>query len=99
MGRWARWLEQQRRDGLLLPPTWPKLWLGLAIAVVGPIAITPLVRSDPLSVFPGVPYVFVIVAATVFGRLVAAGVAVVVSTVLLDRYIVGELILASERPR
>jgi serine phosphatase RsbU (regulator of sigma subunit)/transcriptional regulator with GAF, ATPase, and Fis domain len=66
--------------------------VGLAIAVVGPLALTPIVEADPFSILPGLPYVLVVVAAAVFGRLLAAAVSIVISVVLIDRFIVDETV-------
>ena len=71
-----------------MPPSPARLWAGIAIAIVGPIVMTPLVRTGSLSLVPGVPYVLVIVAAALVGRLIAAGIAIAASTVLLDRFVV-----------
>jgi serine phosphatase RsbU (regulator of sigma subunit) len=76
------------REGIFLPRTSGRLWLGIAIAVIGPLAITPLVRDGALSIFPGVPYVLIVVAATLAGRVVAAAIAITESAILLDRYVV-----------
>ena len=75
-------------DGVFLPRTSGRLWIGIAIAVIGPLLITPLVRSGSLSIFPGVPYVLVVIGATLFGRVVAAAIAIIESAILLDRYVV-----------
>ncbi|HEY7661392.1 MAG TPA: GAF domain-containing protein, partial [Actinomycetota bacterium] len=79
---------ERTKEGMFLPPGRGRLWIGLVIAVLGPVLITPIARLDPLSTFPGVPYVLVVVAATIFGRLLAAGVATLVSVILLERYFV-----------
>jgi GAF domain-containing protein len=71
-----------------MPARPARLWAGIAIAIIGPIVITPLVRTGSLSLVPGVPYVLAIVAAALVGRLIAAGIAIAVSTVLLDRFVV-----------
>ena len=68
--------QRARRDSIFVPATPGRLWLGIAIAVVAPIVITPLVRTGSLSLVPGVPYVLAIVAAALVGRLIAAGIAV-----------------------
>jgi GAF domain-containing protein len=75
-----------RTESVFLPPKASRLWLGIAIAVLGPLLVTPMVRAGSLSLIPGVPYVLVIVAAALVGRLAAAGIAIALSTVLLDRY-------------
>jgi GAF domain-containing protein len=77
-----------REDSVLVPSDARRLWIGVAIGVVGPLAITPIVRTEAMSGFPGVPYVLVIVAATVFGRLLAAAIGTLVSVVLLDWFFV-----------
>ncbi|HEY7400276.1 MAG TPA: SpoIIE family protein phosphatase [Actinomycetota bacterium] len=89
-----------RLGGLFLPPDRRRLIAGLAIAVAGPIAITPIVRTDAFATLPGVPYLLVVVAATFFGRLLAAGVATTMSVFFIDRYFtepVGELGLARQQ--
>jgi serine phosphatase RsbU (regulator of sigma subunit) len=75
-------------EGWFLPPDHRRLLIGLLLALVGPIVVTPLARLDALMSFPALPYVLVVVIATVFGRLLAATVATVVSVVLLDRFFV-----------
>ena len=75
-------------ESAFLPPKTSRLWLGIAIAVAGPLLITPLVRTGSLSLIPGVPYVLVIVVAALIGRLVAGGIATVTSTVMLDRFVI-----------
>ena len=77
-----------RTESAFLPPRASRLWLGIAIGIVGPMVITPLVRTGSLSLIPGVPYVLVIVVAALVGRLVAGGIAIVTSTVLLDRFVI-----------
>jgi len=77
-----------RSESAFVPPRASRLWLGIAIAVVGPIVVTPMVRSGSLSLIPGVMYVLVIVVAALVGRLLAGGIAIVLSTVLLDRYVI-----------
>jgi serine phosphatase RsbU (regulator of sigma subunit) len=95
MARPRVWAE--RSEGVFFPRTPLRLLLGIAIAIVGPLLIMPLVRSGSLSIFPGVPYVLIIVAATVVGRLLAASIAIVESAVLLDRYVVRGLDQAGNR--
>jgi serine phosphatase RsbU (regulator of sigma subunit)/transcriptional regulator with GAF, ATPase, and Fis domain len=76
------------REGIFLPRTSARLWLGIAIAILGPLVITPIVRDGALAIFPGVPYVLIVVAATLVGRVVAATIAIAESAILLDRYVV-----------
>jgi GAF domain-containing protein len=66
---------------LFIPPERSRLWIGLAIAVVGPLLVTPIAQSE--AVASRIPYVLVVAAATAFGRLLAASVATVLSAVLL----------------
>jgi serine phosphatase RsbU (regulator of sigma subunit) len=80
--------NRDRTESLLLPPEPGALWIGLAIAVLGPIAITPLVRTEWFDTFAALPYMLAVVAATLFGRLVAAGVATLASVLLLDLFVV-----------
>ena len=77
-----------RPESAFLPPRASRLWLGIAVAVIGPLVVTPIVRAGSLSLTPAVPYVLVIVAAALIGRLVAAGIAIGLSTVLLDRFVI-----------
>ena len=77
-----------RSESAFLPPRASRTWLGIAIAIVGPIVVTPIVRTGSLSLVPGVMYVLVIVIAALVGRLLAGGIAIVLSTVLLDRFII-----------
>ncbi len=80
--------QTARRESAFVPPRPVRLWAGIAIAIIGPILITPLVRTSSLSLVPGIPYVLVIVAAALVGRLIAAGIAIAASTLLLDRFVV-----------
>jgi len=73
-----------RTESVFLPPKASRLWLGIAVAVLGPLLVTPMVRTGSLSLIPGVPYVLAIVVAALVGRLVAAGIAIALSTVLLE---------------
>jgi serine phosphatase RsbU (regulator of sigma subunit) len=45
-------------------------------------------EADAFSILPGVPYVLVVVGAAAFGRLLAAAVSIVLSVVLIDRFLV-----------
>ncbi len=80
--------NRDRTEGLLLPPDPRSLWIGLTVAVLGPIAITPLVRTQWFDQIPALPYLLAVVGATLFGRLVAAGVATLTSVLLLDLFVV-----------
>ncbi len=82
-------------ESTFLPPRASRLWIGIAIAIAGPILVTPLVRTGSLSLIPGVIYVLVIVVAALVGRLLAGGIAIVLSTVLLDRFVISSAALAS----
>jgi serine phosphatase RsbU (regulator of sigma subunit)/transcriptional regulator with GAF, ATPase, and Fis domain len=77
-----------RSESAFVPPRSSRLWIGIAIAVIGPLVVTPLVRTGSLSLIPGVPYVLVIMAAALVGRLIAGGIAIAMSTVLLDRFVI-----------
>ncbi len=76
-----------RSNGLLVPGDRWRLWVGLGIAVAGPIAVTPLARTEGISMLPGVPFVLAIVVATLFGRMLAAAVSTLVSVIMLDRFV------------
>jgi serine phosphatase RsbU (regulator of sigma subunit) len=77
----------RRTQRLLTPPTRARLAGGLALAVIAPVLLTPVAMSTFLDALPSVPYILGIVLATLVGRLLAGLVAVVVSTALLDYYI------------
>src|SRR5207244_1186154 len=68
------------------PPDMRRLLIGLAVAIAGPVLITPIARIDGFTKLPGVPFVLAIVVATVFGRLLAAAIATFVSLLFLERY-------------
>ena len=74
-----------RAGTLFFPPERRRLFIGLAIAVLGPIVVTPLVDGNgPLAPAPGIAYLLAVVVATVFGRLAAAAVAIPLSVILLQ---------------
>ncbi len=77
-----------RTESVFLPPKASRLWFGIAIAIAGPLVVTPLVRTGSLSLIPGIPYVLAIVVAALVGRLAAGCIAIVTSTVLLDRFVI-----------
>ena len=69
------------------PPDRRRLWIGLAVAIVGPILVTPLVRDGrPLANVPAIAYLLAVVVATIFGRVAAAAVAIPLSVILLHNY-------------
>ena len=73
---------------LFFPPDRRRLIIGLVLAVLAPLAVTPLVRDGgPLALVPGTAYLLAVVVATIFGRLAAAAVAIPLSVVLLQRYV------------
>ena len=91
--------NRDRTEGLLLPPEPRSLWIGIAIGLLGPIAFTLLARTEWFDTIPALPYLLVVVAATLFGRLVAAGVATLASVVLFGVYVVpprGEFMVRTE---
>ena len=62
---------------LFFPPDRRRLIIGLVLAVLAPLAVTPLVRDGgPLALVPGTAYLLAVVVATIFGRLAAAAVAI-----------------------
>ncbi|MEP6759357.1 MAG: SpoIIE family protein phosphatase [Actinomycetota bacterium] len=71
---------------IFVPADRRRLLLGIVIAVVGPLAVTPLVYNGPLATVPGTSYLLAVVLATIFGRLVAAAIAIPLSIALLQRY-------------
>ena len=79
-------LQRIRASPIVVPPERWRLWLGLAIAVVGPLVSTALIRVGPLGSRPGVAFLLFVVLATVFGRLLAAAIAIPLSLVLLERF-------------
>jgi GAF domain-containing protein len=60
--------------------------IGLAVALVGPVLVTPL-SVHYLERLPGIPYYLVVALAARLGRLVAGAVATVVSAILLVAYV------------
>ena len=60
------------------------MWWGLGIAVVFPIAITPVIATAGLRDYPSMYYMLVIAVAAAVGRLVAGAVAVLVSAVMFS---------------
>ncbi len=70
-------------------PSRTRLVIGLMIALVGPLAVTPIARIEALRPVPALPYMLVVVAATVFGRLLASSVAIACSVALLEYYLIG----------
>ena len=53
-------------EGWFVPPDHRRLWIGLLIALVGPIVVTPLARLDALTSFPALPYVLIVVIAAMY---------------------------------
>jgi GAF domain-containing protein len=79
--------SQARGDSIIVPPDTGRLLIGLAIAIGGPLLITPITtRVEAFARFPNLPFLLVVVIATLFGRLLAAGIATFLSVLLLDRY-------------
>jgi PAS domain-containing protein len=74
---------------LLLPPSRARLWWGLAIAIGLPLLATPVVAAEALRDYPSMYYLFIIAVSAAVGRLVAGGVAVVVSALLLNYEFLG----------
>jgi serine phosphatase RsbU (regulator of sigma subunit) len=74
---------------ILLPPSRPRLWWGLAIAVLLPLLATPVIATDALRDYPSMYYLLIIAVASAVGRLVAGAVAVVVSAVLVNYEFLG----------
>jgi phosphoserine phosphatase RsbU/P len=76
------------RHPLLVPASALGLMLGLAVAVLGAVAVSLLVASIGM-VFPGLLLFVVVFAATLAGRLVAGLLAVALSTLSLDYFVLG----------
>jgi GAF domain-containing protein len=70
--------------------SWERTAAGVAIAVVGTVLATVFVTATGFR-FESLPYVLVILASTIVGRRIAGAVAVVMSVVLLDYYVVEPL--------
>jgi GAF domain-containing protein len=76
-----------RRETLFAPPDRRRLVLGILVAVLGCLAVTPIALHTPLVQLPSVLFLLVVVLATIVGRLIAGGVAVALSAILLDYYL------------
>jgi GAF domain-containing protein len=72
---------------LLFPQDRGRVVLGLVLAVLGPIAATPASTAADLRPFPALWFLFAIVTVSLIGLFVAGVVASVVSSVLLDYYV------------
>jgi GAF domain-containing protein len=72
---------------LFTPPDRRRLLLGILIGLIGPVAVTPIAVLSPIRPLPGILYLLVVVIATSVGRLIAGGVAVAASALLLDFYL------------
>src|SRR5262245_17585303 len=79
-------LERVRTSPIVVPPDRRRLLMGLGIAVVGPLISTALLKVAPFASRPGVAILFAVFFATVFGRLLAAAVAIPLSAVLLELF-------------
>jgi GAF domain-containing protein len=66
---------------------WRRTALGLAILSVGFVPATLFVRSVPAP-FPGLPFILIIIAATIVGRRVVGAIGVVAAVLILDYYVV-----------
>jgi serine phosphatase RsbU (regulator of sigma subunit) len=60
---------------------------GVLLGIAGPVIITPLAISKDLRPFPSLFYIFAVVAVSLVGRVLAGAIASVVSTLLLDYYV------------
>ena len=76
-------------EGTLIPRDRRRLWLGLTLAIIGPLLVAPISTLQLFDQLPGIPFVLVIVLATLLGRFAAGIVATVVSVGLIDFYILG----------
>lgn len=74
---------------LFFPPTRARLWWALGIAVVLPVLATPLIATEALREYPGMYYLLIVAAAAAIGRLLAGGVAVIVSALLFNYEFLG----------
>jgi GAF domain-containing protein len=75
------------RETLFAPPDRRRLALGILVAVAGCAVVTPIAVQTALRQLPSVLYLLVVVLATIVGRLIAGGVAVALSALLLDHYL------------
>ena len=64
------------------------MWLGIVVAVLGPLLVTPLATQHLFDQLPAVPFVLAVVVATLIGRFAAGIVATIVSVTLIDHYII-----------
>jgi GAF domain-containing protein len=75
------------RETLFAPPDRRRLVLGILVAILGCLAVTPIALHSPLEQLSSVLYLLVVVLATIVGRLIAGGVAVALSAILIDYYL------------
>ncbi len=71
---------------ILTKPSPLRTVAGVAIAIVGPVLATLIVQATGLKL-ESLPYAFMVLLATLIGRRVAGLVSVVLSTILLDVYV------------
>jgi serine phosphatase RsbU (regulator of sigma subunit) len=81
--------QSKPRSGppLFIPRDRGRMIGGLVLAVVAPIAATPVATAAELRPFPAVWYFFAVVAVSLVGLLLAGLVAAGVSAILLDYYV------------
>ena len=79
-----------RTERLLVPSSLWRIVAGLAVAVGGPFVAARLAMLDPFGRFPSLPFLVVIVGATMLGRLGTGAIAVIESILLLDYHFLGD---------
>lgn len=77
----------RRSERLSMPPSRRRLLAGLLVALAGPVLAVALADLEWLEGVPTVPFLAVVLLATILGRLLAGLVAAIVSVVLLDYYV------------
>ncbi len=80
-----------RTSRMLFPASKARFVVALALAIIGPVVSIALGVSDLFDTFSSLPFVVTIVVVTGIGRLGAGLVAIVVSILLLDYYVVPPL--------
>jgi GAF domain-containing protein len=76
-----------RTSVLFAQSSWKRTMLGIGIVLVGLVPATLFVREVETS-FSGLPFVLVVLAGTLVGRRIAGAVAVALSVLILDWYVV-----------
>lgn len=77
-------LERLRTNAYVVPPDRHRLWVGLGVAVLGPVAATLLLRVPAIAARPSLGYFLVIVVATAYGRALAGLISIPWSVFLIE---------------